>query len=163
MSGVYLALYKGRKSGRRPKDLLARLADWAVRKATNSPYSHCEIAIAREDGCYGCFSASLRDGGVRFKAMELPAEKWDLFMLPENTAQSVADFYKRTKCAPYDYLGVLGVVFKTRHSVKKWFCSEWCAAALGLCDAHTCTPARLARRYGLVQRLWPHQFQAAER
>lgn len=45
MSKVYLALYKGRKSGRTPKALAMRFADWVIRKATRGIYSHCEIAL----------------------------------------------------------------------------------------------------------------------
>lgn len=52
MSKVYLALYKGRKSGRTPKALAMRLADWVIRKATRGIYSHCEIALALGDGVF---------------------------------------------------------------------------------------------------------------
>jgi hypothetical protein len=45
MPKIYLALYKGRKSIRHPRDLWPRLSDGLVRLLTRSPYSHCEIAV----------------------------------------------------------------------------------------------------------------------
>jgi len=35
MTQVYLALYKGRKRGKTPREQWQRLMDWAVRWATN--------------------------------------------------------------------------------------------------------------------------------
>ncbi|MDK4533368.1 hypothetical protein QG083_10850, partial [Kingella kingae] len=77
MRKIYLALYKGKKDGKDIKTRLLRCADWAVRQSTNGIYSHCEIAIAHDDGLYSCYSSSIRDGGVRFKVMPLPPDKWD--------------------------------------------------------------------------------------
>ena len=45
---------------------------------------------------------------------------------------------------PYDWFGTVGVVFKTRQRGDKWFCSEWCAAALGLPDSWRWSPNDLA-------------------
>ena len=74
---IVLALYKGNRSGKwySPSVLQARLGDWLIRKFTRSPYSHCEIAVDKGNGQYDCYSASLRDGGVRMKTMTLPADK----------------------------------------------------------------------------------------
>ena len=47
MANVYLALYKGKKTGKNPTALLARFSDWLTRKMTKGPYSHCEIAVER--------------------------------------------------------------------------------------------------------------------
>lgn len=147
MSKVYLALYKGRKDGRGLKVWAARFADWVIRTITRSPYSHCEIAYLPSSGAplYVCYSASARDGGVRVKAMPLPADKWDLIELPAPVNQSAAQLYEKTGGLRYDWPGALGVVLKTPHSKRRWFCSEWCATAIGLADAHNYTPAALAR------------------
>lgn len=73
---VWLACYKGRTEHRG----IARLADWLTRKITRGHYSHCELAVKHGEKRYLCYSASLRDRGVRGKIMPLPADKWD--MLP---------------------------------------------------------------------------------
>ncbi|OOF43535.1 hypothetical protein BKK49_00320 [Rodentibacter rarus] len=41
---IYLALYKGK-----PKNRLERLQDGIIRFFTKGQYSHCEIAIARQE------------------------------------------------------------------------------------------------------------------
>ena len=78
MAKVYLALYKGRKTIKTPKDLAFRIIEWVIRKVTGGQYSHCEITVpvAFSDGLFDCYSSSFRDGGVRCKRMQLPAEKW---------------------------------------------------------------------------------------
>ena len=145
---VYLALYKGKKSGKGAKVQLARFTDWAIRQITRGQYSHCEIAIDL-GGKFECYSASLRDGGVRSKSMHLPPEKWDLITLADNAAlrQAIQIRYDRTKGQGYDYLGVLGVILPFRHHANRWFCSEWCAWALGLEEPETYSPNDLAKQF----------------
>lgn len=141
---VYLALYRGRKEIHRPFDLLARFSDWLTRKITKGPYSHCEVAIPAGFNMYFCYSSSVRDGGVRLKAMELPADKWDLVEVDDVTEQQVKDLYRRTRGCKYDWLGAIGVVLKIRQNQKRWFCSEWVAAALGFALPHLYSPNDLA-------------------
>jgi identified by metaGeneAnnotator len=123
MSKVYLALYKGRKSGRTPKALAMRLADWVIRKATRSIYSHCEIAVHLSGGGYACYSSSIRDGGVRVKKMDLPSEKWDLIELPGVTAVDLDRVWQAAQGKRYDWSGAIGTVLKIRQRPDKWFCS----------------------------------------
>lgn len=136
MTRVYLALYKGRK----------RLMDWAVRTATRGQYSHCEIAVKHDfTDTYHCYSASARDGGVRSKRMLLPADKWDLLEIRDVEAhEKVWALYQATQGAKYDYLGALGVVLPIHQATQRWFCSEWCAKALGLGQPERFSPSRLA-------------------
>lgn len=143
MTKTYLALYKGRKSGRRPGDLAKRAADWLIRKATHSPYSHCEIAVDIGIDRYHCYSASGRDGGVRKKWMALPPEKWDLAELSGVDLAKLQALYQQTRQSGYDWLGVFGYPLGLNLQ-DRWFCSEWCAAALGLPNPHRYTPAGLA-------------------
>lgn len=142
MSKVYLALYKGRKSGRSPKALAMRFADWVIRKATRGIYSHCEIAVALGDGVFECYSSSLRDGGVRCKVMRLPSDKWDLIEI-NKAGTSVSAFFVATQSCGYDWLGVVGFPWGLNMR-DKWFCSEWCAYVLGLPKPHRYTPSGLA-------------------
>ena len=145
MTAVYLALYKGRRDGAwyRPGVAAARLSDWIIRTLTGSPYSHCELAVPCADGQYDCYSSSIRDGGVRVKIMPLPAAKWDLIPVPATEAQVRAAF-ETTRGAKYDWLGATGVIARWRHDKRKWFCSEWCAAALGLDAPERYCPNTLA-------------------
>lgn len=142
---VYLALYKGRRDGAwyQPNVAIARLSDWIIRTLTGSPYSHCELAVAHGNGQYDCYSSSIRDGGVRVKTMPLPREKWDLIPVPATAAQVQAAF-ETTRGAKYDWLGATGVIARWRHDKRKWFCSEWCAYAIGCTNPHRYTPGELA-------------------
>lgn len=145
MTAVYLALYKGRRDGAwyRPGVAAARVSDWIIRTLTGSPYSHCELAVPCTDGQYDCYSSSIRDGGVRLKTMPLPPEKWDLIPVPATEAQVQAAF-ETTRGAKYDWLGATGVIARWRHDMHKWFCSEWCAMALGLANPERFCPGSLA-------------------
>ena len=142
---IYLALYKGRRDGAwyQPDIAAARLSDWIIRLFTRSPYSHCELAVPRTDGQYDCYSSSIRDGGVRVKTMPLPAAKWDLIPVRATEAQ-VRAVFETTRGAKYDWLGATGVIARWRHDKRKWFCSEWCAMALGLANPDRFCPGSLA-------------------
>ena len=142
---VYLALYKGRRDGAwyRPGVAAARLSDWIIRTLTGSPYSHCELAVPCAGGQYDCYSSSIRDGGVRFKTMPLPPEKWDLIPVDASPEQVYAAL-AATFGAKYDWLGATGVIARWRHDKRKWFCSEWCAWTLGLANPERFCPGGLA-------------------
>ena len=81
---IYLALYRGRRNGSGWRVWCARATDWLTRALTRGQYSHCEIAVREHPhaSVYTCYSASIRDGGVRTKVMPLPEAKWDLIPLP---------------------------------------------------------------------------------
>ena len=147
MPKIYLALYKGRKSIRHPRDLWPRLSDGLVRLFTRSPYSHCEIAVQCSDGLFACYSSSPRDGGVRAKIMPLPAEKWDLIALPYSIAAHahLQFIYTQTQGRGYDWLGAAGIIIGTRQRPHQWFCSEWCAYVLGYGEPHRISPNTLAK------------------
>ena len=142
---IYLALYKGRRDGAwyRPGVAAARLSDWIIRTLTGSQYSHCELAVPCADGQYDCYSSSIRDGGVRLKTMPLPSEKWDLIPVDVSPEQVLAALVA-TVGAKYDWLGATGVIARWRHDRYKWFCSEWCAMALGLANPERFCPGSLA-------------------
>jgi len=142
---IYLALYKGRRDGAwyRPGVAAARLSDWIIRTLTGSPYSHCELALPHGNGQYDCCSSSIRDGGVRVKGMPLPSEKWDLIPVDVSSEQVYAALVA-TIGAKYDWLGATGVIARWRHDKRKYFCSEWCAMALGLANPERFYPGSLA-------------------
>ncbi len=124
MTKIYLALYKGRKTGNSFSALLAHSADFLVRKLTNGKYSHCEIVVSK--GKNVCYSASIRDGGVRSKVMDLEREKWDLIELKNVTEEQIQTYFEQTKGMKYDWWGAIGIVFGVKQKRSKFFCSEWC-------------------------------------
>ena len=80
--------------------------------------------------------------------MPLPADKWDLLEIRDVDAYNkVWALFQQTRGAKYDYCGALGLVLFVfmRQSAQRWFCSEWCAAALGMVEPERFSPNRLAK------------------
>lgn len=118
-----------------------------VRWWTRSPYSHVEIIF--EDGLSA--SASYMDGGVRFKRIEFDLASWDMVELPARLERKVRDWFERHDGQPYDLLGNLHfVISPVGNEKRKWFCSEACAAALGLPDPGRFDPGTLASALALI-------------
>ena len=145
---IYLALYHGHRGGTGLKVWAARFTDGLTRVLTRGKYSHCEIAIrlAGQDSelQYECYSASLRDKGVRRKIMPLPSVKWDLIALPDSVGGRLHSLWDETQGQGYDLPGALGVVFGLRENRRRWFCSEWVGEALGLSESWRFSPNDLA-------------------
>ena len=138
---IYLAFYKAR----------GNLTDKIIRLFTRGIYSHCDMAILRDNGEYDCYTSSPRDGGVRMKTMPLPADDWDLVPLHDLTLlHEIHQFFAQTQGAKYDLFGAIGVVLLNPQNRHKWFCSEWCAHVLGLPKPWRYSPNDL---YKIVKRL----------
>ena len=126
---VRLALYKARGNW------LNRLICWW----TGSPYSHCELVI---NGT--CYSSSIRDGGVRGKAMALPSDKWDVIELPWADDDAVTDWFVAHERDRYGWVDLLtGQLLGMRRDSRGVFCSEACAKALGLRNSTRMSPQSL--------------------
>lgn len=138
---ITLAFYKGRGT-----TLWQRLQDWGIRFATRSPYSHVELIPGRAefDQPNTCLSSSGRDGGVRETQITLKRAHWDLVDMPDQPDE-IADFIRQRSGARYDYLGIVfsQILSLGRHDSAKWFCSEICAAALGMPNAQRISPQAL--------------------
>ena len=145
---IYLALYHGNRGGTGWRVWAARFTDWLTRVLTCGKYSHCEIALRLPETAggqeYECYSASLRDGGVRRKVMPLPSAKWDLIALPDSVGGRLHSLWKETQGQGYDLPGAFGVVFGLRENRRRWFCSEWVGKALGLAESWRFSPNDLA-------------------
>ncbi|CAM3042198.1 hypothetical protein [Dichelobacter nodosus] len=146
MSNVYVAFYKGKvKKDADLKTRVAHIADFLIRVVTHSCYSHCEIAIGDEAvaGVFYCYSASMRDGGVRCKRMYLSNTRWDLVPVAES-AEKIRTRFGRIQGCRYDWCGVFRFILRSlQQNPKKWFCSELCAALLGLDNPHQYSPKTL--------------------
>lgn len=124
MNNVVVAFYKHKRKITSLKALLFYIFDTLTRLLTRGKYSHCEVAIKRNDGLYDCYSASVRDGGVRMKTMALDDGKWDV--LSVNVAkEQVLSYFDKTKHMSYDFPGAMGIVLPVREDRDKAFCSEW--------------------------------------
>ena len=143
---IYLALYKGCRDGSGWRVWPARFTDWLTRKLTRGQYSHAEIAVREhpQASVYTCYSASIRDKGVRCKVMPLPAAKWDLIPLPDSVGGRLHGLWEETQGQGYDLTGAFGVVFWLPENRRRWFCSEWAGKALGLAESWRFSPNDLA-------------------
>lgn len=114
------------------------LADKLVRLVTRSPYSHVELVIGGV-----CYSSSIQDGGVRSKHINIGSGNWDVLEIAGDEAKA-AQWFVDHHGQDYDWLGVFRFVLPfLKHRTGKWFCSEACAAALGLENAHKYSPQDL--------------------
>ena len=129
---IRLALYKGK----------GNIEDRLIRWWTGSLYSHCELVL--EDGTF--VSSSPRDGGVRAKVIDQDPEVWDFVGLPWVTKDEVEALLIAEAGTPYDWFGVLvNQVFGFAYQSKRtWFCSEFCAAAMGFDRPFRYSPGDLA-------------------
>jgi hypothetical protein len=123
---ITLAFYKGTAA----ENPSARFFDQLVCWRTHGRFSHCEIVVDPATGL--CASSSLRDHGVRFKYINLHSGRWELVTVPGDVDKAV-EWFKAREGAPYDWFGLLAWAVPWRVDRRgRWFCSESCAAALGL-------------------------------
>ena len=134
---VQLALYKGK----------GEFGNAVIRWWTRSPYSHCELVV---DGW--CYSSSVMDKGVRKKQVgtgadqiDLRAEHWDLVPLRWADAAAILQHFVRTDPDRYGWPTLIASQLLNRNLQVEHaaFCSEWCAAALGLPSPASYSPATL--------------------
>ena len=125
-----LALYKGK----------GQIGNAAIRLWTRSPHSHCELVV---DGM--AYSSSVMDGGVRAKRIAFNPENWDFVALPDEFAPRILAHYQATRGADYGWRDLLlsQVLNTGRDEDGAAFCSEWCAAAVGLPNPTTYNPKTL--------------------
>ena len=127
---VRLALYKGK----------GQVGNALIRAWTRSPYSHCELVI---EGMW--LSSTVMDGGVRLKYMDPHPGSWDFIDLPWTEADRVLEYFDKTEGQRYGWLDLIrSQVFNTACDERgAAFCSEWCAAALGLPNPSSYSPKTL--------------------
>lgn len=140
-----IAMYKGP-----PGDFWHKVGHWATCLWTRSKYSHCDLVFsdAPVGGKHLCASSSARDGGVRFKRIDLGSGKWDVFDLPgfDSFDEAYArQWFNDHAGRGYDYLGLLWFLLpiKAINHPQHFFCSEALAHALQLPKPHKFHPQRL--------------------
>lgn len=128
---VYLALYKAK----------GKPGNAVIRWWTGSAYSHCELVV---DGVW--YSSSIQDKGVRAKVIDPKPGHWDLIPLPSHLAARILKHFEATKGDSYGWLELLRCqILNTNFSqTGAAFCSEWCAAAIGIPNPASYSPRTLA-------------------
>jgi hypothetical protein len=141
MDAMKIAFYKGTHAG------LTGVFNRLVRWWTRGPYSHCEVVFSERDasGAALCASSSKMDGGVRLKFIALKPENWDIWEVPSADEAAVKAWFDEHVGCKYDVLGLVGFVWRrTEDDRSKFFCSEACAAALGIEEAWRFDPNTFA-------------------
>lgn len=88
-------------------------------------------------------SASMLDGGVRAKTIQLSGEKWRVYEMPHDHVTALAWFIEHNGDR-YDLIGLLGFVIRPiKGWMRSFFCSEACACMLGLPEAWRYSPRNL--------------------
>ncbi len=147
-ANVYLCSFKANARGEH--GLVSRF----IRALDDANYSHTEIAIVGPGQLATPFSAPLfhmsasgMDGGVRAKTMQISPARWDVLALPWADARAVELFFadRVERSRGYDYFGTgrFALPFLLREHPTRDFCSEYCAAALGIPDPWRFSPAGL--------------------
>ena len=132
---VTTALYKGPATG-----WFNVLWHHAVCWWTGDIHSHCEMVIKGV-----CYSSSNRDGGVRAKVIDLTTGRWDFYLVDGDEDEALA-WFKLHMGQGYDWLGPCRFVLPLLpHFLRRWFCSEAIAAALGWHKPHRVRPGEFAR------------------
>jgi hypothetical protein len=116
------------------------LANAGIRLWTGSQYSHCELVV---DGW--CYSSSVMDKGVRRKLIDLTSGSWDLVKLPWADPEYVRGYLNKTDEQSYGWGSLItSQLFNLGVSSNgAQFCSEWCAAALGIPNQSAYSPQTL--------------------
>jgi hypothetical protein len=109
-----------------------KLSDRAIAWWTGGDFSHVELRFYTPDGEL-CFSASPREGRVRFKEIVPKPGHWVTYRLALSQMQvgNLYNFCCQQKGKKYDWLGIFGfVIGKKCENPKRWYCSEVCGRAL---------------------------------
>ena len=97
--------------------------------------SHVELLRSYDEktGTYQAYSSSAMDGGVRIKNIRLDASKWVLFQVDPMLGEQADAWMKANVGAKYDWLGIIGQVFKrVKQDSNKYYCNEAVQAMLGI-------------------------------
>jgi hypothetical protein len=92
-------------------------------------------------------SSSARDGGVRFKTIDMSNGQWDIVEV-EADAQQVFDYFAQRLGSEYDWAGIFRFILPfVPHNKNQYICSEICAGALGYKNPEDFSPQDLAEIY----------------
>lgn len=135
--------------GDHKKDTLATRLGWALVRLAQvgdlyHKVTHCEALWSGSWRQAVIEGASVRDGGVRIKVVDLTPGHWIVLDVPAWDQTRAMMFVRAKRAAPYDWRGALAtVLWLLPGSKTAWFCSELLAAAAGLLDPQRYKPSTL--------------------
>lgn len=122
---MQVAFYKGRK----------RLTNRVIADLTGGPFSHVEAVLEMyPNGWALCVSASMMDGGVRAKLINIGTADWVVVTAKTGATEDRAwQWFWLHSGYKYDYTGAMSYrVPFLREQRKKKYCSEAVSEMLGL-------------------------------
>ena len=120
---AFLAL---RRSASSSAGWLARLACWLIRVRLASVWCHGGVVV---DGTL--LHATATHGLCRVLGDAWEPHKWDLFALPDSSADAIVQRYRDAYPAQYDWFSLLAFVLPGRwRDARRLYCFEWCSLAL---------------------------------
>lgn len=139
------ALFIGDHSG----DTLSVRAGWAltrmVQRGAYRQVTHTEMILDEmADGSVLIGSSSLRDGGVRIKKTKLTPGHWLIVDVPSWDVGQSFKWFEKHKGDQYDLRGALATVLPGSQYYDRWYCSEACAASVGIVEPQLFGPAQYA-------------------
>ena len=145
-----IAFYKG-------TTIIDNLISWWTR----GPYSHCEILFTMDPKTKIAQCASSNRGiGVAFDNITLTPAEWDIMDLPNANYQDCVKWFNDHAGEQYDYTGLLGIISPIGNEYNHWFCSEACAASLGIPEPWRFDPNRLAVVLKAMGGIWDTSFSS---
>ena len=137
--GLCAAFYKGNRPG------IDGFYNRLGRYLDHGSYSHTELVFSNGLSA----SASLLDGGVRFKEIGFSSVgNWDFMLIPDPTGDIEAKAFRwfvEHEGKAYDWLGNLRFMTNmARDDPEKWFCSESLMSSQGFPEAFRHGPSGAA-------------------
>jgi hypothetical protein len=126
-----------------------RLGWWLTRMVQKGEFSrvtHVEAILAEhEDGSVTIGSASLREGGVRFKRCHLTPEHWIIVDVPRWDAAKAAQWFAEHDGEKYDWRGAFASCMPFAWGRKnEWFCNGAVGESVGLNSSEIFGPSQFA-------------------
>lgn len=122
--------------------------DGMIRFWDNGPYSHVELVFS--NGYFA--SASYQDGKrVRKRRIAYNPDNWDFIELPAYLEEKAWAYFLSTEGLPYDLWGQIRFfIMPLEGDETAFWCSEWCAAALGMDEPFRYGPNSLRAALSLL-------------
>lgn len=136
--------------GNHKKDAFIVRLGWAatrlVQKGEFADVTHVEAILAEYgNGAVDIASASIRDGGVRVKTVELNPEHWLIVDVPKWSVRESRRWFIAHNGERYDSRGAFASALPIQWKQKnQWFCNESVGASVGMKSPEIFGPSQFA-------------------
>ena len=146
-----IIFYKGGKTG----SVIDKFIAWWTR----GPYSHVEVMFDDDPRAKSVSCASAQRGqGVRFDILSLDPLDWDVMNVSWILKEESQAWFRVHEGLNYDYAGLLGLFTPVDNEYNHWFCSEACAASIGVPEPWRLDPNRFALLLRMMGGQWDTSF-----